>query len=78
MKKPIRLVPVPQCPECLENMVLRRPKAGQKWEPFWGCSDFPNCRGTLQIGDDGLPIEDDGYRGETWTQDGDGDGLIPL
>lgn len=57
---PIRTVPVPQCPECLEDMVLRRPKPGGKpFRPFWGCSQFPVCRATIQIKDNGLPDEDE-------------------
>jgi four helix bundle suffix protein len=38
----------PTCPNCGQPMVLRTarkgPKAGQ---PFWGCSGYPDCRGTL-------------------------------
>jgi hypothetical protein len=42
---------VPLCPKCGRKMVLRiakqGPNAGNK---FWGCSDFPNCRGIVNIG----------------------------
>ena len=31
------------CPQCGNEMVLRRNRAGQ---PFLGCSQFPSCRGT--------------------------------
>ena len=38
----------PACPHCGQPMILRTahrgPKAGQ---PFWGCSGYPNCKGTL-------------------------------
>lgn len=34
----------PQCPKCNSRMVLRTNRATQ--EKFWGCSKFPNCRGT--------------------------------
>ncbi len=38
----------PKCPQCSQPMLLRTarkgPKAGQ---PFWGCSGYPDCRGTL-------------------------------
>jgi restriction system protein len=41
----------PNCPNCGSEMVRRRagrgPKAGQE---FWGCSAFPKCRGTRQLG----------------------------
>jgi four helix bundle suffix protein len=40
----------PACPVCGQPMLLRTackgPKAGQ---PFWGCSDYPDCRGTLPV-----------------------------
>jgi len=38
----------PACPQCGQPMQVRTarkgPKAGQ---PFWGCSGYPDCRGTL-------------------------------
>lgn len=55
----IRTKPEPECPECGEKMVLRIPRADQAWKAFWGCSNFPNCRGSLNIGLDGLPIEEE-------------------
>jgi len=30
------------CPECKLGMVIRKGKYGI----FWGCQDYPNCRGT--------------------------------
>lgn len=30
------------CPDCNKKMVSRKGKYGT----FWGCSDYPNCRGT--------------------------------
>lgn len=46
----IRTQPVPDCPDCDSPMVLRRPKPGQDWDPFWGCSQYRNgCRGTRNI-----------------------------
>lgn len=41
--------PEPYCPKCGAKMILRRPKPGQSWSPFWGCSQFPECKGTRQI-----------------------------
>jgi hypothetical protein len=42
---------VPLCPKCGRKMVLRTAKQGTNiGERFWGCSDFPNCRGTVRIG----------------------------
>jgi len=59
--KPVRTKPVPYCLECGAKMVLRRPRPGQDWSTFWGCSLFPDCRGTRSIGSDGLPEADDSY-----------------
>lgn len=40
----------PSCPKCGQTMVLRTasqgPNAGSQ---FWGCSGYPNCRGTRKI-----------------------------
>lgn len=36
------LEPGPACPDCGSPMVERKSKRG----PFYGCSDFPTCRGT--------------------------------
>lgn len=35
---------VPMCPRCGKSMVVRTNRNGEK---FWGCSDFPKCRGSL-------------------------------
>ncbi len=42
----------PVCPVC--NKPMRQRKAGKgphAGQPFWGCSGYPDCRGTRQIGD---------------------------
>lgn len=37
----------PLCPKCAEHMVLRTARKGSNTgSDFWGCSRFPNCRGT--------------------------------
>src|SRR5438105_8372117 len=36
---------IPLCPSCRQPMKLRNSERG----PFWGCSQFPRCRGTLNI-----------------------------
>jgi restriction system protein len=37
----------PKCPTCRKPMALRRAKAGKNvGQEFWGCSAFPQCRGT--------------------------------
>ena len=41
---------IPACPRCGRLMVLRSPKPGTHRNPFWGCSGYPNCKMTLNIG----------------------------
>jgi ssDNA-binding Zn-finger/Zn-ribbon topoisomerase 1 len=55
----IQTKPIPYCPICGVRMVLRRPGPGQDWKPFWGCSQYPDCRGKRQIGPDGRPESDE-------------------
>lgn len=38
---------VPNCPECAQPMVRRMARKGANaGQEFWGCSDYPRCRGT--------------------------------
>jgi len=38
------------CPQCGHPMVLRTAQRGpQAGQQFWGCSQFPRCRGTMPI-----------------------------
>ena len=40
----------PACPRCGEVMVRRIAKQGRNaGKPFWGCTTFPRCRGTVPI-----------------------------
>lgn len=42
-----RVQPQLTCPKCNASMVLRTAKTGSHaGESFWGCSRFPDCRGT--------------------------------
>lgn len=48
---PARVVTQPPCPACAKPMVMRTAKRGSAvGNDFWGCSDFPACRGTRQVG----------------------------
>lgn len=39
---------IPQCPRCQSPMKLRTAKKGKTvGSQFWGCSKYPDCRGTL-------------------------------
>lgn len=40
----------PSCPKCGKPMLKRMQKKGQmQGREFWGCSDYPNCKGILPI-----------------------------
>jgi ssDNA-binding Zn-finger/Zn-ribbon topoisomerase 1 len=68
MPRGIQTKPVPYCPDCGAQMVLRKPRSTSRTQfiPFWGCSLYPDCRGSRNIGEDGKPEEDDDdYQG--WT-----------
>ncbi len=40
----------PPCPKCGSPMVLRAVREGpQKGKPFWGCPNFPRCRGMRRL-----------------------------
>jgi predicted RNA-binding Zn-ribbon protein involved in translation (DUF1610 family) len=40
----------PACPKCGSEMVLRTAKSGTNaGEQFWGCPDYPKCRGVLKF-----------------------------
>lgn len=40
----------PTCPICGKTMLKRMQKRGQgHGREFWGCSDYPNCKGALKI-----------------------------
>lgn len=57
----IRTSPVPCCPDCGAQMKLRtpRPEALRQFDPFWGCSQYPDCQGTREICQDcGKPDDD--------------------
>lgn len=40
----------PACPKCGSDMIRRVAKSGQRQgQSFWGCSQFPKCRGVVNI-----------------------------
>lgn len=41
--------PAPECPQCGKPMRRRKSAKGE----FWGCSGFPDCKGTRPIGQEG-------------------------
>ena len=54
----LRLEPKPFCPDCGALMALRKPSPSQSWSPFWGCSQFPGCKGKRGIDASGRPEDD--------------------
>ncbi len=41
----------PACPVCAKPMMRRvAKKGGNAGQAFWGCGDFPGCRGTREVG----------------------------
>jgi four helix bundle suffix protein len=41
---------IPNCPQCGKAMVLRTAKTGRTaGEKFWGCSGYPECKGTAPV-----------------------------
>lgn len=68
MTKPVQTSPQPHCPECGARMVLRTNKASG--DRFWGCSLYPECAGTRDIGPDGKPVFDEyDYTESDWDND---------
>lgn len=40
----------PSCPVCGQPMLQRTARKGSKTgQPFWGCSGYPDCKGTLAV-----------------------------
>ena len=45
-----RTDPIPACPKCGKPMALRTaPKGARTGKQFWGCSDYPECKGIVDI-----------------------------
>lgn len=44
---PVQAAPPPACPRCGKHMVQRTARQGEHaGQPFWGCSAYPDCKGT--------------------------------
>lgn len=41
----------PKCPECGAGMRMVKPRQGQRWKAFWGCTRYKagGCRGSLRV-----------------------------
>lgn len=52
-------VNAPNCPKCKKTMIKRSAKKGKNiGNEFWGCSDFPKCRGVITIGKESSPNDE--------------------
>lgn len=41
---------IPRCPRCGKTMVVRTAKSGRNaGQQFWGCSDYPRCKGVVEL-----------------------------
>ncbi len=48
--QPVKVDQSPVCPICKSVMIKRTAKRGATFgSQFWGCSKYPNCRGTLPV-----------------------------
>lgn len=56
----------PDCPKCGAPMKRRSGKRG----PFWGCSKYPDCKGTREIDDTGDPQQGSGDDPEDVVHEG--------
>ena len=56
----------PTCAVCGKSMVLRTArKGGRAGSQFWGCSGYPECKGTRELGSDGSVGSDRSVRSKT-------------
>ena len=39
----------PNCPHCRKPMVIKTARTGRNAGDFWGCADYPKCRGIRPI-----------------------------
>lgn len=65
----------PLCPDCAHPMVLRTRRAGPRpGKRFFGCSRYPACDATREVGADGKAIDGDAADDlEGWKAIGDFD-----
>lgn len=53
----LRPIAAPECPICKSSMVVRTANRGANaGSKFWGCSRFPNCRGTRDLEMPNTPV----------------------
>ncbi len=58
MSKIVHTTANPDCPECgAKPMILRTRRSDSA--KFWGCRNFPDCKGTRNIDEEGEPISDE-------------------
>jgi four helix bundle suffix protein len=66
-RRPAPALAAPACPRCGKPMALRTARKGERaGSQFWGCSGFPECKGTRALeGSDGSGRSDRSKRGQS-------------
>lgn len=54
-----------KCPECQGEMIPRKSKYGT----FWGCKNYPKCKGTRDVSGLSKEERDETYEGEDNKED---------
>lgn len=59
----------PECPVCGKGMVLREAKKGKtEGKKFWGCTQFPKCRGVVEL-DKKISVDEINNESGSFTSD---------
>ena len=59
----------PACPDCSSEMILRTAKRGSNaGNQFWGCSNFPRCKGIVNIDKDDPQSDPQSSQSQTNTE----------
>lgn len=59
----------PACPDCSSDMILRTAKRGSNaGNQFWGCSNFPRCKGIVNIDKDDPQSDPQSSQSQTETE----------
>ena len=45
----VEMPDIPKCPKCDAPMSLKKPKPDQNWDAFYGCTRYPECKGTISL-----------------------------
>ena len=69
-RPPAPEAPCPSCPLCGKPMVRRTTRKGvQTGSQFWGCTGYPECRGTRRLDEKAEPHRSDGRVGSVGSNE---------